>query len=162
MGFFDDIARSLLGGGGARRGKGARRSAPPMLEVSVVNAESVEVPEGEREGRIYAYDGRPLRGTRKGSKFRMEVVIGDVDMTSIYTGMETSSLEWEQTNKCVTYGGCAVGYVAGYGSLMIARLVERYGCASIVVRHDGTDEGGWPILTTLMPDYAWFDALLDD
>ena len=135
----------------------AKKPSKPLM-MKVVGAESAacEIPRGEREARIYVYDGRALKGTRKGSVFRMNVIRGQVEMKSIYTGMS-----WQnETNSCITYDGFAVGYLND-GEIYVSRMVDKFGIASIAVRRDGTDSGGWPILVALLPEYEWFIETLN-
>lgn len=131
--------------------KSSKPSKPLMMKVVGSESTAYEIPRGEREARIYVYDGRALKGTRKGSVFRMNVIRGQVEMKSIYTGMSWCN----ETNSCITYDGFAVGYLND-GEIYVSRMVDKFGIASIAVRRDGTDSGGWPILVALLPERDWF------
>ena len=132
-------------------------SEPLLIKVAGSESAAFAIPQGEYEGRIYTYDGRPIGEVREGEVFRMNIVRGTVRMTSIYTGSEGFSSE---ENCCVTFGGFAVGYLSGR-AYYVSKVVEEYGSISIAVRHDGTDpDGGWPLLKAMLPETDWFKNLL--
>ena len=138
-------------------GASKKPSELPMLEVVGSETVAFEIPIGPREVRIYTYDGRALKGTRKGSVFRMNIMRGIIGMTSIYTGMQWD----EEANNCVTYNGFAVGHLSGSG-FYVTQIVEKYGSASIAVKRTGTDpDGGWPLLVALLPENDWFIETLN-
>lgn len=127
-----------------------------MVRVGNIGGRILAIPEGDNEGAVYVYDGRPIDDLRRGDTFRVDVVRGDVDMRSIYTGMVCDSREWKETNHCIARNGYAIGYTAKYGSKYLAELVRRGFHVTIKCRYDGTSPDGWPIVVTLLPDKKWF------
>lgn len=127
-------------------------SKPAMTRVYVpLSVKAFHIPEGENEGTVYVYDGRPLKGTRKGSKFTLDIVCGDITMQSIYTGTV-----WNENNCCVSRDGYAVGFLSGVNLRLIKNLVANHKHVTIVAKREGTDPDGWPIITALIPDADWF------
>jgi hypothetical protein len=123
-------------------------SNPAMTYVYVPkSADTLHIPEGENECAVYVYDGRPLKGTRKGSKFTLDIVCGDITMQSIYTGTI-----WTESNCCLSRNGCAIGFLSGINLRAVKDCVSKYKHVTIVAKREGTDPDGWPIITALLPD----------
>ena len=127
-------------------------SKPAMTYIHVPeSADTLHIPEGENEYAVYVYDGRPLKGTRKGSKFTLDIVCGDITMQSIYTGTV-----WTESNCCVSRNGCAIGFLSGLNLRVIKNCVSERKHVTIVAKREGTDPDGWPIITDLVQDVDWF------
>ena len=114
--------------------------------VSLPDVEPFVVPEGPWEQHVFIYDGRPLKGTRKGSRFMLDVVPGKHTMMSVYTKTEWSSCY------TVAYKGQLIGHV-GDGTIAdhLVELVNRHGRVLVHAKRMGTDPGGWPLIELLVP-----------
>lgn len=127
-----------------------------MQEVCIPDGEPIVVPEGTFEQMVYTYDGRPLKGTRKGSRFMLAIVPGTHKMVSVYTGTEWSS------SCAVAYESCLIGHVGeGRNHDRLTELAKRYPYVLVHGKRYGTDKGGWPIVKILLPSTSWFDDALE-
>jgi hypothetical protein len=126
-----------------------------VQKVCLPDGEPLVVPEGTFEQKVYTYDGRPLKGTRKGSRFMLAIVPGYHTMTSVYTGTV-----W--TSSCaVAYESCLIGHVGeGKNYDRLTELTKRYPYVLVHGKRYGTDKGGWPIVKILLPSKSWFDGAL--
>lgn len=125
--------------------------------VSLPAADPLVIPEGEYEQKVFTYDGRPLKGKRKGSRFMLDVVPGFHTMESIYTGTEWTS------STCVAYMRQLVGHIGESAyERRILMLMEVYPYVRVHARRDGTDSGGWPYIVLLLPSFSWFDEALEN
>lgn len=126
---------------------------PPLRDVK-----PFEVPKGPCSASTYIYDGRPLKGTRKGSKFLLDVVRGQQAMTSVYT-----KTHWISTY-AIAYKGQLIGFINDtdrYADLT-KRLLDQHERVVIHAERLGTDSGGWPIIKLMLPYRSWFDSQLTE
>lgn len=124
--------------------------------VSLPDAEPLVIPAGDYEQRVYTYDGRPLKGTRKGSRFTLDVVPGYQTMVSVYTGTEWSSYA------SVAYKNHLIGHIGdSLYKERIQMLMLKYPYVRVHARRDGTDAGGWPYITLTLPPLSWFDSVIE-
>lgn len=140
-----------------RRNKGWRYQSATngIITVTLPDADPLVIPEGTYEQKVFTYDGRPLKGTRKGSRFVLDVVPGCQSMVSVYTGTEWAS------NASVAYNSQLIGYIGdGAAKSKIELLMGRYPYVRVHARRDGTDAGGWPYVTLLLPPPSWLDNAL--
>lgn len=123
--------------------------------VTLPNDEPLVIPDGKFEQKVFTYDGRPLKGTRKGSRFTLDVVPGYHTMVSVYTGTEWSS------HAAVAYRNHLIGHIGeGPYKERIEMLMLKYPYVRVHARRDGTDTGGWPYITLTLPPLSWFDRVL--
>lgn len=143
-----------ISGGRRRRNNGwrYRSTTDNVITVTLPEGEPLVVPEGDYEQKVFTYDGRPLKGTRKGSRFVLDVVPGYHTMVSVYTGTEWSS------HATVAYKNQLIGHIGdSYTKARIEMLMSRYPYVRVHARRDGTDPGGWPLITLLLPSPSWID-----
>lgn len=145
------LRRKKRGGGGWRyRSDAAQVQTVPMQAASLM-----EIPDGAETQPVYVYDGRPLKGTRKGSRLTLEVLPGTYTMKSVYTGTVWTG------DGAIARSGSLVGFVGGGRyERQLRDLVARYGTLSVHARREGTDSGGWPLIVLTVPDRRWFDNAL--
>ena len=141
---------------GTNNGWRYRPAVQEMKPVALPVERPLEVPSGSFATHVYVYDGRPLRGTRKGSKFRLAVVPGYHTMTSVYTGNDWTS------DVLVAYNGHLIGYIAeGRGMSEVRSLMARYPYVTLSAERCGTDSGGWPLVEVCLPQAWWISAALN-
>ena len=123
-----------------------------IQHVSLSSAEPFVVPSGPRTIHVYTYDGRPLKGTRKGSKFLLDVVRGQKTMTSVYT-----NTTWTEKHS-VAYKGDLIGFMnGGVYSDLVEYLLGWYERVAVQATRLGTDPKGWPIIEITVPYKSWFE-----
>lgn len=139
-------AATSRNGGGTGNGWRYRSGIGDVKSVTFPAVPVHEVPAGEWELNVLVYDGRPLKGTRKGSKLLLDVVPGTHTMTSVYTGTV-----W--TSDCtLAYRGQLIGHPSdGRCKDHLTKLAMDYGHVVVHAVRLGTDPGGWPIIKLMLP-----------
>lgn len=101
----------------------------------------------EHEATVYTYDGNPLKGIPTGERFVIEAVPGRVTMTSKYTGITTSTDDFD--NVAYSYKGKVFGMASSH-SPAIKKLMKhgyRVEVEAYIRGYDGTR--GFPYVVGL-------------
>ena len=114
--------------------------------------------EGDEERTVYTYDGAPLKGTRKGSKFYVEVVTSPVHLHSEATGSD-----WDGST-----GGVALAYNGRVFGMTgaLEKTFREIAAAGYWIRIKAKRVGmyceGIPEIVLMIPDpaeiFLWRDA----
>lgn len=147
--------------------KGARRDvlhipSSPQRETRFCEefpAKHSVVLEGNEERRVYVYDGAPLKGTRKGSVFYVEVARKPVRLVSTL-----NMTEWDSETDggvALTINGTPFG-MTGTLEKTFRKLIDKGYSISIKAKRKGMYDTGIPEVSLLIPDpqeiFRWLDA----
>lgn len=113
--------------------------------------------EGSRSVKIYVYDGKPLKGVKKGDVITLDAIGGVVFMESTLTGTLASNTDgW---NTALGYKGQKIGFTSGACGV-INELLERGHTVSISAHCNGMYAKGIPDLEAMLPPQKELNALV--
>lgn len=106
-----------------------------------------EIPYGDHMVDVYTYYGSPLDGVRRGSKIVLDVLPGEWQMKSEYTGKKSARAG------AVAYKGRPIGFVrSGRVSKYLTILADDYAHVTVHARYVSTDPRGWPVVVLMVPN----------
>lgn len=119
--------------------------------------EHIHIEGDRRTAQVYVYDGKPLKGVKKGDLIRLTAVKGNITMESTLTGTVWSSKE--SGDVALAYNGKLIGFTAGACEVS-KELLKRGHTVSFTAECTGMYAKGIPDLEVLLPSWKEVDALL--
>lgn len=145
------------------KGQSSRMEAEPSTQPALADERKRSycrelVLEGDEERTVYTYDGSPLKGTRKGSRFYVEVVTSRVRLYSKATG---SDWDGSTGGVALAYNGQPFGMTNALDNTL--REIDAAGYRiRIKAKRVGMYCEGIPEIVLMLPDpdeiFLWRDA----